>query len=117
MEELVHIRTRAAREEAEALRAFIKAEVARAVREAMREVAPVATGEADRLMTVREAAHLLNVEERTVYDWVNKKKIPYRRAGGSLRFMRSELLAWTAGTSGAIETSAAKQGGKLHALR
>lgn len=116
MEELVNIRARAAREEAEALRAFINAEVARVVRAAMRDLPAQVSGDVDRLMTVREAAHFLNVKERTIYEWVTAKKIPHRHAGNALRFIRSELLAWTSGEQSAMIVEE-KRGAKLHALK
>lgn len=47
------------------------------------------------LWTVDDVAAYLQVEIATVRDWVYKKKIPFRKAGGSLRFAPSEIEGWT----------------------
>ena len=54
----------------------------------------------DRLLKPREAAEFLSVKLRTIYAWAAQGKIPYRRAGTELRFLRSELLEWTAPRGG-----------------
>jgi excisionase family DNA binding protein len=46
-------------------------------------------------LTVKEAAALLKVSQRTIYEWDAQGRIPTRRVGGELRFLREELLAWT----------------------
>jgi excisionase family DNA binding protein len=52
----------------------------------------------DEILTVREAAALLKVEERTIYSWTRNRqnRIPYHRLanGKYLRFFRSEILTW-----------------------
>jgi excisionase family DNA binding protein len=48
------------------------------------------------LLTVPEAAQLLSVKPRTIYAWVQERRIPFRRAGRLLRFDRADLLAWAA---------------------
>jgi excisionase family DNA binding protein len=52
-------------------------------------------GEPERLLNVKEAAQFLGVKPRTIYAWVAEGRIPYRRAGTALRFLRLELLEWT----------------------
>ena len=47
------------------------------------------------LLNVRQAAALLGVAVRTIYQWVAERRIPYRKAGRLLRFDRAELLAWS----------------------
>lgn len=47
------------------------------------------------LLTVEEVAELLRVEVTTIYVWTSKRKIPYRKVGGRLRFDRDEVLQWT----------------------
>lgn len=49
------------------------------------------------MLTVKQAAHILNIKERTLYALVDKKQIPFRRVGGALRFDCAELEAWTKG--------------------
>jgi PTS system nitrogen regulatory IIA component len=51
------------------------------------------------LMSVREAAEVLNVSTKTIYRWISAGTVPYVRAGSQYRFSRAELLAW-AGSSG-----------------
>ena len=46
-------------------------------------------------LTVPEVAELLRVKERTVYTWVSKRIIPYRKAGRFTLFDRDEILRWT----------------------
>jgi len=48
----------------------------------------------ERLLTVKEAATFLAVKERTIYAWVQQRRIPFRRAGRLLRFDRVELSNW-----------------------
>lgn len=47
------------------------------------------------LLTVSEVAALLRVEVATIYVWTSKRKIPFRKVGGRLRFDRDEVLRWT----------------------
>lgn len=47
------------------------------------------------LLTVEEVAALLRVEVATIYVWTSKRKIPFRKVGGRLRFDRDEVLRWT----------------------
>jgi PTS system nitrogen regulatory IIA component len=45
-------------------------------------------------LTVREAARLLNVSEKTVYRWINQGSLPAYRVNEQYRFNRAELLEW-----------------------
>ncbi len=45
-------------------------------------------------LSIREAARLLNVEERQVYRWLDAGDIPACRIGDEARFNRAELLEW-----------------------
>lgn len=45
-------------------------------------------------MTVKEAADYLRLKPLALYRMVKAKKIPCRRAGRSIRLIRSELDAW-----------------------
>ncbi|HEX7549361.1 MAG TPA: response regulator [Candidatus Methylomirabilis sp.] len=49
---------------------------------------------AERLLTVREAAHLLRLGEITVYRLAQRRKIPAVKVGGSWRFSRGLLEQW-----------------------
>jgi PTS system nitrogen regulatory IIA component len=43
---------------------------------------------------VREVADLLNVNEKTIYRWINSGNLPAYRVNGHYRFNRAELLEW-----------------------
>lgn len=45
-------------------------------------------------LTLKEVAEMLRVKPRTVYDWVSKRKIPFERKGGSLRFRLDAVEQW-----------------------
>ena len=48
-----------------------------------------------KFLTVPEVAALLRISERTVYDMVSQRRIPFRKAGDRTLFDRDEILAWT----------------------
>ena len=41
--------------------------------------------------TVTDVAEHLQVSEKTVYDWVHRRKIPFHKVGSLLRFRLSEI--------------------------
>jgi excisionase family DNA binding protein len=45
-------------------------------------------------MTVKEASGYLRLKPLALYRMVKAKKIPFRRAGRSIRFVPSELETW-----------------------
>jgi PTS system nitrogen regulatory IIA component len=45
-------------------------------------------------LTVRDAARLLNVSEKTIYRWVAERRLPAQRVGDQYRLNRAELLEW-----------------------
>lgn len=47
-----------------------------------------------RLIDVRQLSDFLAVKPKTIYDWVHKKKIPYYKLEGSLRFDVEEVKVW-----------------------
>jgi PTS system nitrogen regulatory IIA component len=47
-------------------------------------------------LTVRDAAKLLKVSEKTVYRWISERRLPARRVGDQYRLGRAELLDWVA---------------------
>jgi len=51
----------------------------------------------ERLLDVKEASALLDVKSKTLYAWVSRKKIPYRKICSLVRFHRGELIAWAKG--------------------
>ena len=51
----------------------------------------------ERLLDVSEAAALLHVKSKTLYAWVSRNKIPYRKICSLVRFHRGELIEWAKG--------------------
>lgn len=54
-------------------------------------------------LTVRDAASLLSVSEKTVYRWIAQQSIPFYLVNRQYRFNRAELLEWA--TSRRIQVS------------
>ena len=48
-------------------------------------------------LTVSEAAKLLRITTRSIYQMVAESRIPYRRVGRAVRFEQTELMEWTKG--------------------
>lgn len=47
------------------------------------------------LLTPKEAASLIHViSESTLRSWVSQGRVPFRKVGGRLAFVRSELRQW-----------------------
>ncbi len=44
-----------------------------------------------------EAAALLRVKGKTLYAWVSRNQIPYRKICSLVRFHRGELIEWAKG--------------------
>lgn len=60
-----------------------------------------------RFLTVKDAAELFRVSEKSIYQWVKEGRIPSRKVGDTTRFLESELLEWTAKESSARRVSSA----------
>ena len=54
-------------------------------------------------LSVKDAARLLNLSEKTIYRWIKQESIPVYRINEQLRFNRAELLEWA--TSRRIQVS------------
>ena len=50
----------------------------------------------DEILTVKQVAEYLKVNERTIYRLANEKKIPAFRVGTSWRFRKEEIDVWIA---------------------
>ena len=46
------------------------------------------------ILTIKEVAEYLKVNERTVYRLAGAKKIPAFKVGGTWRFLRSDIDKW-----------------------
>lgn len=47
-------------------------------------------------LTVKEAAKMFNVSEKTIYRWIEQKALPAYRINKQFRFNQTELLEWAA---------------------
>ena len=54
-----------------------------------------AAGNAE-IMSIREVAVYLKVNERTIYRLLSAKKLPAFKVGGSWRFRRADIDGWIA---------------------
>ena len=52
-------------------------------------------GYEDVFYNVQEAAMFLRVKPATIYDWVHQQKIPFRKHGKRLAFLKAELRAFS----------------------
>lgn len=48
----------------------------------------------ENLWTVTDTAEFLKVREKTIYDWVHKKQVPFIKVNRLLRFKPSEIAKW-----------------------
>lgn len=46
-------------------------------------------------MTLAEAAEFLRISRNTLYCWVRQHRIPYRKHGSRVVFVRAELERWS----------------------
>ena len=46
----------------------------------------------ERLLPLNEMAALLSVSNRTLYYWVTRREVPFRKVGKHIRFCPSEVL-------------------------
>lgn len=46
-------------------------------------------------LTVKDVSSMLGVSKKTVYRWMNERKLPGYRVSGQYRFNRAEILAWS----------------------
>jgi excisionase family DNA binding protein len=47
-----------------------------------------------RFLTVEELAALCHVKPRTVYEWIARRAVPYRKAGRRALFRSDEIEEW-----------------------
>jgi len=50
--------------------------------------------EADRFMTVQEVARYLRMKPLAIYRKVDRKEIPFLKAGRSIRFRKEDIDEW-----------------------
>jgi excisionase family DNA binding protein len=50
----------------------------------------------EKYLTVTEAAELLRVHPRTIYELVYQNRIPYHKVGDRILFLHNALMEWTA---------------------
>lgn len=54
-------------------------------------------------LSVKDAASILNIPEKTIYRWIKEEAIPFHKVNDEARFNRVELLEWA--TSRRLEVS------------
>ena len=59
----------------------------------------------EQLLDISEAAALLHVKTKTLYAWVSRNKIPYRKLCSLVRFHRGELIEWAKGQQSVSKTT------------
>ena len=59
------------------------------------------------ILTIKEVAEYLKVNERTVYRLAGAKKIPAFKVGGTWRFVRSDIDQWIKNQTAGAEGTAA----------
>ncbi|MFH2113450.1 MAG: PTS sugar transporter subunit IIA [Spirochaetota bacterium] len=45
-------------------------------------------------LSVKDVARLINIDEKTIYQWIRQDNIPYYRINAEYRFNRADLLEW-----------------------
>lgn len=63
---------------------------AKVIRKARARSAPAGTN----LLTVKELAQILNIKEKTLYQWVEMRQIPHIRLNRCIRFDRAAIDSW-----------------------
>jgi len=48
-----------------------------------------------RLLNIKELSEYLNVSVHTIYSWVSRKKIPFSKLNGVVRFRLDSIQEWT----------------------
>lgn len=46
------------------------------------------------LLTIGQLSDLLQVPQKTIRDWVYKRKIPFKRVGRLIRFYGKDIVTW-----------------------
>ena len=46
------------------------------------------------LLTVKDISTLLNIKEKTIYQWTSMNQIPFMKINGCLRFDQDEINEW-----------------------
>jgi excisionase family DNA binding protein len=62
----------------------------------------------DDVLTIREVAEYLKVNEKTVYSLAQKRRIPAFKVGGQWRFRRGDLDAWISAQTAGPDMPASK---------
>ena len=58
------------------------------------EMANKSPADEEQIMTLREVAAYLKLNDKTIYRLAQAEKIPAFKVGGSWRFRRSDLVCW-----------------------
>ena len=62
----------------------------------------------DAYLTIKELAKYLKVKQSTVYNWVNKDRVPASKVVGQWRFRRSAIDEWIKSSNNSNRNNKAK---------
>jgi nitrogen PTS system EIIA component len=63
-------------------------------------------------LTVRDVSEMLDVSEKTVYRWLNERKLPGYRMSGQYRFSQAEILEWATANKLNVPVRALQEAGQ-----
>ncbi len=46
------------------------------------------------MLTVKQVSELIQVKEKTIYQWVEMRQIPHHKLNGAIRFNYDVILEW-----------------------
>ena len=73
------------------------------------ESSTASTPQETEVMTVDEAAALIRVNRKTVYEAINRGDLPHQRVGRKIRLSRTALVAWISQGQGRVSRSRRKK--------
>ncbi len=64
------------------------------VRKAMAEHTSTSPDSNDKPLTIDEASEFLHIPKSTLYQFTSARRIPFKKVGKKILFLKSELVAW-----------------------
>ncbi len=72
-----------------------------------------------KMLTVKQVAELIQVKEKTIYQWAEMRQIPHHKLNGAIRFNYDVILEWMDSCAREVDNSynllsklEARKGGK-----
>jgi len=47
-----------------------------------------------KMLTVKQLSELIQIKEKTIYQWVEMRQIPHHKLNGAVRFNYDVIIAW-----------------------